>query len=147
MYLVGAHTILSRLYLLVCICNYLWSSSWQQSRQFCMKNKNDIQQNPELHIYGIPAFTIAQVSRCSILYLVNFECNSKRYTFIVDIVVFQLRNLKQRHLLAGSGVSWLVLSYLFGGMSVENSSISVSAKSTAFIPLVQRRLSQYMQFS
>lgn len=38
-------------------------------------------------------------------------------------------------------------SYLLGGMSVENSSTSVSASSTAFMPLVQSRLSQNMQFT
>jgi len=37
--------------------------------------------------------------------------------------------------------------YLFGGMSVENNSISVSAKSTAFMPLIHSRLSQYTQLT
>lgn len=38
-------------------------------------------------------------------------------------------------------------TYLLGGISVEKSSTSVSARSTAFIPLVQSRLSQKMQFT
>ncbi len=42
---------------------------------------------------------------------------------------------------------WSRIPHLFGGMSVENSSISVSAKSTAFIPLMHSRLSQYIQLT
>ena len=38
-------------------------------------------------------------------------------------------------------------TYLLGGISVENSSISASARSTAFIPLVQRRLPQNTQLT
>lgn len=40
-----------------------------------------------------------------------------------------------------------ISTYLLGGMSVEKSSTSVSARSTAFMPLVQSRLSQNMQFT
>lgn len=38
-------------------------------------------------------------------------------------------------------------THLLGGISVEKSSTSVSARSTAFMPLVQSRLSQNMQFT
>lgn len=38
-------------------------------------------------------------------------------------------------------------TYLLGGISVEKSSTSVSARSTAFMPLVQRRLSQKIQLT
>lgn len=46
-----------------------------------------------------------------------------------------------------SSIANKISTYLLGGMSVEKSSTSVSARSTAFMPLVQSRLSQNMQFT
>lgn len=71
--------------------------------------------------------------------------NTDLFMFIISIK--QNIMIMFIYVLKGLSDVWSWKPHLFGGMSVENNSISVSAKSTAFIPLIHSRLSQYTQLT